>query len=130
MQTFRKNERLCRKTSIDEIFSKGQSFFVYPFKINWIVATENDGSPAQVLISVPKRKFKKAVKRNRIKRLIREVYRKRKDKLYHNLTENQSGIIHFAIIYTSKKILSYQELDEKIIIVIDRLIKANEKTTG
>ena len=129
MQTFRKNERLCRKTSIDELFSKGQSFFVYPFKISWIIAQEDEGSPAQVLINVPKRNFKKAVKRNQIKRLIREVYRKRKHKLYHSLTENQSGI-HFAIIYTAKEVLSYQALDEKIIVVLDRLIKVHEETAG
>jgi ribonuclease P protein component len=129
MQTFRKNERLCRKTSIDELFSKGQSFFVYPFKISWIVAPENSESPAQVLISVPKRNFKIAVKRNRIKRLIREVYRKRKIKLYNSLLEKKLEI-NFAIIYTSKVILSYQEMDEKIIVVIDRLIKAHEETIG
>ncbi len=94
-----------------------------------MVAKEEYKSPAQVLISVPKRNLKKAVKRNRVKRLIREVYRKRKQKLYDHLIENHLSI-NFAIIYTSKEILSYHELDEKIIVVIDRLIKANEKTTG
>jgi len=126
MQTFRNNERLCHKKSIDELFLNGQSFFVYPFKIIWINVKEDVECPARIIMSVPKRNFKKAVQRNHIKRLIREVYRKNKSVLYQYLTERKLQI-NFALIYTAKVKLSYQELDGKIIQVLDRLIKANEK---
>jgi ribonuclease P protein component len=127
MQTFRKNERLCGKKSIDELFMNGQTFHAFPFKIIWLSAVENNGNPARVLISVPKRNFKKAVQRNRVKRLIREVYRKHKSILYVYLLKNETEI-NIAFIYTGNKVLSYKELDEKIIFTLDRLIKAHEKT--
>jgi len=126
MQTFRKNERLCHKKSIDDLFLNGQSFFVYPFKIIWINIKEDVESPARIIMSVPKRNFKKAVHRNQIRRLLREVYRKNKSGLYQYLTERKLQI-NFALIYNAKVKLSYQELDGKIIQVLDRLIKANEK---
>ncbi|MBU1013517.1 MAG: ribonuclease P protein component [Bacteroidetes bacterium] len=127
MQTFRKNERLCHKKSIDELFLNGQSFFVYPFKIIWISIKEDVEYPARIIMSVPKRNFKKAVHRNQIRRLLREVYRKNKSVLYQYLTERKLQI-NLALIYNAKVKLSYQELDGKIIQVLDRLIKANEKT--
>ncbi len=127
MQTFRKNERLCGKKSIDDLFLNGQTLHVFPFKIIWLTAIENTGSPARIVISVPKRNFKKAVHRNKAKRLIREVYRKHKTTLYEHLLKNETEI-NFALIYTGNKILSYKELDEKIILTLDRLIKAHEKT--
>ena len=127
MYTFRKNERLCGKKSIDELFLNGQSFYVHPYKIIWLTSLENFGSPARVILSVPKRNFKKAVQRNRIKRLTREVYRKNKSALFQHLLNHHSEI-NFALIYTAKTILSYQELEEKIINILDRLIKAHEKT--
>ncbi len=127
MQTFRKNERLCGKKSIDELFLNGQTFHAFPFKIIWLTVIENNGSPARIVISVPKRIFKKAVQRNRAKRLIREVYRKHKTVLYKYLLKNETEI-NIALIYTGNKILSYKELDKKIIFTLDRLIKAHEKT--
>lgn len=129
MQTFKKNERLCSKKSIDDLFLNGQSFHVYPFKILWIKVSELSDSPARIVISVPKRNFKKAVQRNQAKRLIREAYRKQKSVLYQHLQEKKEEI-NFALIYTGKELLSYQELEIKIKLIIHRLIKADEKTIG
>ncbi len=129
MQTFRKNERLYHKKSIDELFSIGQSFYVYPFKIIWVKSKEKSDRPARILISVPKRNFKKAVDRNRLKRLIKEAYRKRKTDLYQYLLNNKSEL-NFSIIYTASKKLTYNELEEKISLALNRLIKAHEETIG
>ena len=137
MQTFRKNERLCRKTSIDELFSKGQSFFVYPFKISWIIAQEDEGSPAQVLISVPKRNFKKAVKRNQIKRLIREVYRKERASYKLDLALNGNFIIELFSFSKPPERVSRPEANglrhlafsvENIALAIKNLNQQNIKT--
>ena len=87
------------------------------------------GNPARILISVPKRNFKKAVVRNRIRRLIKEVYRKHKSGLYQHLLSHNTEI-NFALIYTAKEVLNYRELEEKIIQLISRLIKEHEKVTG
>lgn len=127
MFTFKKEERLCRKISIDHLFHNGQSFFVYPLKIIWEQIEEERKSPVQVLISVSKRNFKKAVDRNYIKRIIREAYRKNKPALYESSIARGKNL-NFAIIYTAKEIIAYEELEKKIIQMLNRLIQEHEET--
>lgn len=127
MFTFKKEERLCRKTSIDHLFKNGQSFFVYPLKIIWEQIEEERKSPVQVLINVSKRNFKKAVDRNYIKRIIREAYRKNKPALYEIIIARGKNL-NFAIIYTAKEIIAYEELEKKIIKMLNRLIQEHEET--
>ncbi len=71
--TLPKRERLKSAQEIKELFSKGSSFFLYPYKVKVVGSVEP--TLPQILISVPKRVFKKAVTRNRIRRQIREAYR-------------------------------------------------------
>ncbi len=72
---FKKTERLSRKNKIKELFTRGSSFYLRPLRIKY---TPGEGKVHQVVITVPKRIFKKAVDRNRVKRFIREAYRKQK----------------------------------------------------
>ena len=119
MQTFSKNERLSSKIIIDELFEKGKSFNNFPFKIIWkeLPTSTND---TQVLFSVPKRLFKRAVDRNRVKRLMREAYRKNKNTLYEKLNDKKIGLV---FIYINKSIVDYKEIEEKIILSLQRLNK-------
>lgn len=117
MQTFSKDERLCSKPLIDQLIQKGNSFNGFPFKIVWLELQEST-SPVKIVISVPKRKFKKAVDRNRIKRLIREAYRKNKHTLIDRLKEKKLALL---VVYTSKTIMEYAEAEEKINQVLIRL---------
>jgi len=82
--------------------------------------------PAQVLISVPKKNIPTAVVRNKIKRRIREAYRKNKI-LYNQFLINNSLQNAFVLHYTEKKIISYKEIEAKIILILHRLQKENEK---
>ena len=120
MQTFTKAERLCGKTALDQLFQTGKSFNSYPFKAIW-QETSHGEAPIQVVISVPKRLFKKAVHRNRIKRLIREAYRKNKAKAYDALGNKK---VLLLLIYTAKTIMEYKEVEEKTLIALERLNKA------
>jgi ribonuclease P protein component len=110
---FSKNERLCRKKLIDSLFQKGNFFIDFPFRIAW--STNNTENPylAQIGISVSKRFIKKAVKRNLIKRRIREAYRKNKNSLYQFLSDNSLKIV-FMIIYLEKHPLDYQHIENKL----------------
>jgi ribonuclease P protein component len=121
MQSFTKEERLCSKIALDGLFEKGSSFHSFPFKIVWQITNNPIPFQAQVAISVPKRIFKRAVDRNKIKRRIREVYRKQKASFYTSLGEKK---IVFIIIYTSKTILEYRDLEEKMIVALERLQKS------
>src|SRR5580698_8922914 len=92
--TFTKEERLCNKKLIHELFHKGSSFLCYPFKVSWLAVAEPQQFPAQVLLSVSKKRFKHAVDRNLLKRRIREAYRLGKQQnLYTGLQEADARII-------------------------------------
>jgi len=124
-QTFTKVERLCNKSLIDKLFTRGRSFFHYPFKVVFRYADANDkfsGTyPAKVLISISKRHFKRAVERNRIKRLVRESYRINKALLYKELEKRELKLT-IGILFTGKAVPTYHETEKKIIEVIHRLI--------
>ena len=119
--TFPKEEHLCRKKLIEELFSKqGSSFGVYPLRILWIKCETPTTAPPQVLISVSKRTFKRAVDRNRLKRLIREAYRLNK----YRLTEQPDGhpIALLGIIFTGKEKSPLALLEKKLISAFHRLL--------
>jgi ribonuclease P protein component len=121
--TFPKEEHLCRKKLIDELFGpQGSSFGVYPLRIVWVAAPELTTAPPQVLISVSKRGFKRAVDRNRLKRLIREAYRLNK----YRLLEQPNGhpVALLGILYTGKEKSPLTLVEKKLISAFHRLVSA------
>src|ERR1700761_6552929 len=94
MYTFTKEERLCNKKLIDTLFHNGSSFLCYPFKVSWLEADFAGTFPVQIVFAVPKRRFKRAVDRNLIKRHMREAYRLNKQQyLYGPLNIHGKKII-------------------------------------
>ena len=73
--TLSKEERLSWKRYIDLLFAKGQSFVAFPLRVVYLAVEEETLAPVSILVSVPKKKFRRAVKRNLIKRQVREAYR-------------------------------------------------------
>ncbi len=122
-QTFTKSERLHGQKNFDQITKSGASFFSYPFRVVWVESESNEAFPAQLGIAVPKRLFKRAVKRNLIRRRIREAYRKNKEAFYLGLNERNKHI-HVLLIFTHREVLEYAELEGKIILTLQRLLKA------
>ena len=123
MYSFKKEERLCNVKLIEKLFTSGSSFLVYPFRIVWLSELADSVHPVQVLISVPKKRFKRAVDRNLIKRRIREVYRLHKSEyLLPFLNENSSGLI-LGITYVGNEIGEYAFLDKKFKDALNRLKK-------
>ncbi|MEM6526430.1 MAG: ribonuclease P protein component [Bacteroidota bacterium] len=118
--TFKKAERLSKKKHIQELFDKGSSFYLYPFKTLFFRSVGLDPEPEfhQILVSVPKRNFKRAVDRNLIKRRVREAYR-----LNKSIIANSEKLL-IAYIYTSKEILAYAEIEKKL---VAGLIKLSDK---
>ena len=113
--TFRKEERLSKDKSIQELFDKGSSFYLFPFKVFFMPNPDKDVSFHQVVISVSKRNFKRAVDRNLIKRRIREAYRLNKAKLpLHNK-------LLIAYIYSVKDILPSVQIQERLVKTFKRL---------
>jgi ribonuclease P protein component len=124
MQTFSKSERLCSQVIIDDVFETGKTIVGPSFKLIWKRADGFDEEPVQILISVPKRNFKKAVDRNKIKRRIREIYRKNKNIIY---SLKKPETYYIMLIYTGKTIIEYKEAEGKIIKLLERLIPEIKK---
>lgn len=108
---FPKTDKLCSNKDIEELFLKGKSFIVYPLRVVYYFqdVKDIDKYSISVLISVSKKKFKRAVKRNRIKRLIRESYRLNKNDLIIN---NKS--LNIAFIYLKDTLPKYEEIDNSV----------------
>jgi ribonuclease P protein component len=105
-----KNERLHSKKLIKELFDKGSSFFLYPFKVMVLEINFELPETNQVLFSVSKKKLKKAVDRNLIKRRMRESYRLNKQ----ILREMNEGKKIIGLIYVSSEIVTFQVIENKI----------------
>jgi ribonuclease P protein component len=113
--TFRKEERLSKDKLIQELFDKGSSFYLFPFKVFFMPNPDKDPSFHQVVISVSKRNFKRAVDRNLIKRRIREAYRLNKE-----LIPVQNKLL-IAYIYSVKDILPSIQIQERLVKTFKRL---------
>ena len=116
--SFRKEERLCSRRLIDQLYTEGHKLMAFPFSVQWM---KTDG-PCQVMIVAPKRKFHHAVDRNRVRRLTRECYRVRKATLYSFLQEHNTSIV-FSMVYVHNEILSCEQLGKKM----DKLFESLEK---
>jgi ribonuclease P protein component len=106
--TFRKEERLSKEKQIQELFDKGSSFYLFPFKVFFLPQPDQGYPFHQILISVSKRNFKRAADRNTLKRRIRESYRLQKEML-PTLPK-----LVAAFIYTHKEILPSAEVKTRM----------------
>ncbi|MGV3589692.1 MAG: ribonuclease P protein component, partial [Adhaeribacter sp.] len=117
--SFPKEERLCSKKLIAELFSKGSSFNLYPLRFVYIKQAQPEASPPRVLISVSKKYFKKAVDRNRLKRQMREAYRLNKHLLR---AEEQYSVQLLAIIYIGKEKKPFNLIQKKLNLGLERSV--------
>ena len=128
-QTFRKNERLCSRKIIQDLALKGKNIHINPIRLLWIPSILNVSIPAQAAFTVPKRNFKDAVDRNRIKRRMREAYRKNKSSLY-SLISNNKNQYALLFIFTGKESITYFETEEKIKLILHRFAEDIQKNNS
>ena len=111
MFTFSKIEKLCGKIAVDELFLKGKSKTHYPFKLIYKTSVFESEFPIRAMFVVPKKKHKRANKRNSIKRRMREVYRLHKHELYQALPDKKLDIMFICL--TSDE-LTYQQIEKSL----------------
>ena len=121
---FRKEERLTKDKHIQELFDKGSSFYLFPFKVFFMPNPDQQFPHHQVLISVSKKNFKRAVDRNLIKRRMRESYRLQK----HTLPETPKMLVGY--IYSHKEILLFEEMKNRMRQTFNKLSRALSPDTG
>jgi len=119
--SFSKSEHLCGEKRITRLFTQGDAFIAYPLRVVFTIGPKSDDEPASILVSVPKKRFKRAVKRNRLKRLIREAYRLNKVSFIEKLEEKNLQM-HIAFNYVSNDVLDFTTIEKKIKLSLERLI--------
>ena len=117
--TLGKNERLKSRKQIEQLFNEGKSLVVNPFRIYYLL-NKFSGAPLQFGIGVSGKNFKKAVDRNRIKRLTREVYRLQKLSLQEKLNGKKLQLNVF-FIYTGKELPDFKLIKEKVAVALKKL---------
>lgn len=130
-ESFRKSDRLYLRSRVQRLFDKGRSFKVFPFLVVYLVQKETNKEEetllprgVEMLISVAKHRFKKAVDRNRIKRLIRESFRRnesRKDLV--DLLSTKPIHLSFAVIVLSPNLPTFEEVNKAMGKILNRLKK-------
>ncbi len=121
--TLTKHERLCSLKGIEALFKVGHSLAKYPIRLVWL-ETEDPAQrefPIQVMFSASKKKFPRAVDRNRIKRLMREGYRLYKPDLYLSLPPGK--YYQLALIYSGTEILDFAHIQKSMITALERWSK-------
>ena len=126
--SFSKKERLSNKKSISLLFEKGYSFYSHSFSVVWSYSDRPIPFPAQMAVSVTKKSFKRAVDRNRIKRLVREAWRLNKNSLYNLLKEKERQII-IMLLFTGEEIPDFHDVNtqvKNIVLKISLLLSSQE----
>ncbi|MBO7470915.1 MAG: ribonuclease P protein component [Bacteroidaceae bacterium] len=114
LHTLRKEERLCSRKALEELFSGShQSVSAFPLRAVYMA---NEVGLTRIMVSVSKRYFKRAVKRNRIKRQIREAYRMQKD-----LLQPLNGGLDIAFLWTSNEELPTEKVFQKVQTILQRI---------
>jgi len=128
--TLGKNERLKSRKLIEQLFSEGKNFSVTSYRIFYLVNKIPDhhqtipmaiATNIQIGVGVSGKNFKKAVDRNRIKRLTKEVYRLQKKDLQEILKQKKQQLNIF-LVYTGKELPDFNTTKEKVNVILNRLI--------
>lgn len=124
--TFKKEERVNGDKRVEAIFTTGKSFISYPLRVVYLLHEQCTLNGCSILVSVPKKRIKKAVHRNRIKRLIRESYRL--NRYLISKTGNSDITIDIAFVYVKDTVSNYVEIEKAIQKALNQIVVRINKT--
>lgn len=121
MYIFKKEERLCNKRLLEQLFHKGSSFLCYPFRVSWLAADGPLPATVQVVFPVAKKRYKSAVDRNLIRRRTREAYRLHKQVNLYNTLIASDKMLLLSVSYIGKQIEPYELMEQKMLKLFKQL---------
>jgi ribonuclease P protein component len=137
--TLGKNEKLKSRKRIEELFDKGKSFVVNPFRVYFVLYDDpdsyreskmNEKRFLQFGVGVSSKNFKRAVDRNRIKRLTREAWRLQKNEL-NEVTRSSGKQLNVFFIYSAKELPDFATVKDKVAVALKKLLsKVNENNSA
>lgn len=123
--SFPKEQHLCLQCRIDAVYNEGKSLVAYPLRVAYKLEDSREDLPsACMLVSVAKRRFRRANKRNRIKRLVREAYRLNKSILIPSLNLHQKRI-DLAFMMISDEMPTYDIIEKAVLKAFGKICKEN-----
>lgn len=121
--TLPKKEKLKSKKLIEQLFAEGRTLAHYPIRLIYLKTKLEDNAKIKIGVTVSKRNFKSAVKRNRIKRLMRESYRLNKSQIFNNI----EGDYAFMFLYLGKEMPDQKKISETMIHLIQKFYRETTK---
>lgn len=118
-----KERRLYLKKEVEELFRRGSSFISFPLRLVYLETESGEGEPLKVLVNVAKKYHKRANKRNRLKRLLRESYRLRRQDFLERLSLPEGKGLHLAIMCVSHELVDYAMVDKAMEKAMNKILK-------
>lgn len=125
--SYGKAEKLKSRKLMDQLFREGKTFSIFPLKVFYMLASEQMDFPVKTGVGVSSRNFKKAVHRNRVKRLLREAYRTEKNALHEYVTVHQKQVVVF-LLYIDKVLPGHETIKTTMPVIMQRLVKKLNET--
>jgi ribonuclease P protein component len=120
-KTFSKEERLCSRKSLDLLFKNGSSFLLYPFRISSLFVPAADAAAVEVVINVAKKRYKRAVDRNLLKRRTREAYRFHKQEHLYDHLKDSGKLLLLSIQFIGKEKHEFSFMEKKLAAALKKL---------
>lgn len=121
-------ERICSRTQLERLFTggKSKSFSVFPLRVVYLLTNQPDGdlqheAPVKMMVSVSKRHFKRAVKRNRVKRQVREAYRLNKEIVVSSMADSPNRQLLLGFIWMSDELHDTGTVERSMQVLLKRV---------
>ncbi len=119
-----KDEKLCSRTAVDTLFHEGKSLMAFPLRAAYRLRPRDERHPVQFLISIPKKRIRKAVNRVLLRRRTREAYRLNRGELLLGPLESTSWGVDIAFVYLDTTPAPYEVINEKMTQLLNRIATA------
>ena len=119
-----KDEKLCSRTAVDTLFHEGKSLMAFPLRAAYRLRPRDERHPVQFLISIPKKRIRKAVNRVLLRRRTREAYRLNRGELLLGPLESTGWGVDIAFVYLDTTPAPYEVINEKMTQLLNRIATA------